>query len=103
LRFPTPAAPGEARQERADGVDDLDGVGARWRWIARITSARRMYQLATLSVCTPSTTRPSSSSRTGEPLRLGDDERTEGRRVLGAAGRHDVEHLMGAVERAVGS
>ena len=40
-----------------------------WRWIARITERSSLYQLATLSVCTPSTTRPSSSSRTGEPLR----------------------------------
>jgi hypothetical protein len=40
-----------------------------WRWIARITARSSLYQLATLSVCTPSITRPSSSRRTGEPLR----------------------------------
>ena len=40
-----------------------------WRWMARITDRSSLYQLATLSVCTLSTTRPSCSRRTGEPLR----------------------------------
>ncbi len=38
-------------------------------WIASTTARSSLYQEATLSVCTPSSTRPSCSSRTGEPLR----------------------------------
>jgi len=34
-----------------------------------MTARSSLYQLATLSVCTLSITRPSSWSRTGEPLR----------------------------------
>ena len=40
-----------------------------WRCTASTTARSSLNQLATLSVCTPSMTRPSSSSRTGEPLR----------------------------------
>ncbi len=38
-------------------------------WMASTTARSSLYQEATLSVCTPSITRPSCSSRTGEPLR----------------------------------
>jgi hypothetical protein len=38
-------------------------------WMASTTARSLLYQLATLSVWTPSMTRPISSRRTGEPLR----------------------------------
>ena len=40
-----------------------------WRWMASTTARSLLNHEATLSVCTPSMTRPTSSSRTGEPLR----------------------------------
>jgi len=40
-----------------------------WRWMARITARSSRYHEATLSVWTLLMMRPSSSSRTGEPLR----------------------------------
>src|SRR4029453_5752622 len=86
-----------------------------WRWMARITDRSSLYQLATLSVCTLSTTRPSCSRRRGEPLRkgtrggreagggavaIGDDERPVGRGTGELAGGLDAEGLVGPVQRA---
>ena len=40
-----------------------------WRCTPRMTPRLLLNHAATLSVCTPSTTRPSSPRRIGEPLR----------------------------------
>ena len=40
-----------------------------WRWMARMTERSSLYQDATLSVWTLSSTEPSCSSLIGEPFR----------------------------------
>ena len=62
------AAP-EGGQDLLDCVDDLDRVRAGLPLDAEDDAARPLYQAAILSFCTLSTTWPSSSSRTGAPLR----------------------------------
>ena len=59
----------EVRQQLLDGVHHLHRVRAGLALDGEHDGARVVEPTAILSFCTLSMTRPSSSSRTGEPLR----------------------------------
>jgi hypothetical protein len=86
--------------KRADRVDDLDGVGARLALDRQDHRALVVVPAGDLVGLHAVDDAPELLEPHRRAVAIGHDQRPESLGVLQLAGRHDVEHLVLAVERA---